>query len=243
MSRTILTAFTLLILTQICFSQNANVYSKNQIEKQRSIYKINKVKTEIIYSDKNSKEVTSYDKEGKPIESVYFYDNNISGGVLYTYDMNGNLIEDVYGGAESGDVMTNRYYYDESGNVIASEYLMGLEESGYKINYKYDDFGNLILKGDIGIQNIYEKGNLISSVEECIPNSTRPEFKKFTYDIINNLILYEVFNKNCTGDSTFFLSKNRYEYFENGLKSKETFESSYTEGMEVLNYEYQYFKK
>lgn len=243
MSRTILTAFALILLTQICFSQDANVYSKIQIEKQRSLYKINKVKIEIIYSDKNRKEVTNYDQEGKPIETLFYYGDKISGGISYTYDRNGNLIEDAYGGAESGDVLTNRYYYDESGNVIASEYLMGLDESGYKINYKYDDFGNLILKGDIVINNIYENGNLVSSLEDCIPNSPRPEFKKFTYDIQNNLILYEVFHKTCTGDSTFFLSRNRYEYFDNGLKSRETFESSYTEGMEVLNYEYQYYKK
>lgn len=201
------------------------------------------MKTEIIYSDKNRKTITTYDRAGKPIDTEYFYNNTVSGGVSYKYGRNGNLIEDMYGGAESGDVLTNKYYYDEIGNVISSEELMGLDESGYKVNYKYDEFGNLILKGEKNIKNIYENGNIISSTEDCIPNSGSAELKKFIYDDKNNLIEYEVLSKNCNSDSTFFISKNTYDYFENGLKKNETFESSYTEGLEVFKYNYQYYKK
>lgn len=237
--------FLLFILSfSFCSSQ-----SRIQMEKEYSLYKINKVKTEIITSDDGNKTVTKLDKDGKRIEIKGYNGRKEINITSYKYDNKGNMIEESYYGYESGDGYTTYFYYDEQGNVIKSK-LVGSDEN--EIKMKYDEFGNLIETEYIDIssnpgppyfleyKNNYENGKLISSENLCTAKTDAVYVTQYSYDS-DNVILLEEYEKNCRDNSTKLSSQKKFIYLENGLIKESTYQSEFKEKIQKNIYTYEFY--
>lgn len=220
--------------------------SKKEIDKERALYKNNKVKSVITTGNKGFKNITEIDSEGKKIKSNDFYDNEESNVTNYKYDSYGNLIERSYYGYFSGDGISHKYYYDENGNLIGDEEVWGIDESnGPDNSYYYDVSGNvyrMIKDGsEINYNNIYEEDKLISASEICKDDDSMVYVKKFTYD--NDLLFsVENFEKNCIDGTLKFSSREIYTYFPNMLVKQTSYESNFSDGIEITKYDYEYYR-
>ena len=151
MKTNIMLISTIAILLNLIFLQNSYCQlSKIEIDKERALYKNNKVKSVIITGSNGYKNITDIDKEGKKIKSNDFYDNQEANITNYKYDSYGNLTEESYYGYESGDGSTSTFEYDEFGNV-KSILTEGIDD--HKSSFRYDNYGNvtLIEINDIGL--------------------------------------------------------------------------------------------
>lgn len=79
-------------------------------------------------------------------------------------------------------------------------------------------------------------------MKEELCNSDKNDVKqsKFSYNG-DNLVLREVFYKNCNSGITKFNSKEAIEYFENGLIKRINSEAEYSEGNEKNIYSYLFY--
>lgn len=220
--------------------------SKIEIDKERTLYKNNKVKSVIITGNKGFKNITEIDREGKKIKSNDYYNNQEANITNYEYDLNGNLTEESYYGYESGDGISHKYYYDENGNLIGDEEEWGGDESnGPENQYYYDVSGNvyrMIKYGrEISYDNIYEDGKLISASEICKEDDSMVYVIKYTYesDLLNSIEKYE---KNCNDGTLKFSSRETYTYFPNMLVKQTSSEYDYDKSVEIKKYDYEYFR-
>ena len=147
----------------LCFNLSFSQSNKD-LSKEREPYKTNKVKTESVTYSTGYKKITKFDSEGKKIEILGYHDNSPANITSFTYDVNGNLLEEAYYGYQSGDFVTATYFYDNSGNVIQIKTEGG---DASNIKYEYDPEGNMIT------EQFYDAGTNVS---------TYPLFtKKYSY--------------------------------------------------------------
>ena len=233
-----------LCIASICYSQ-----SKIELDKERALYKDNKVKTEIIECSDGSKNITKYDRNGNPNEITYYDNGKKIRLVTCKYDNNGNKSEDSYLGYESGDMWSVYFYYDESGNIIKTKVIGSDDGETY---FKYDEQGNLIQTKWVEIgatqpvsyiteyKNIYENGNLASQETICNSQTENVIITKYYYNN-EKVIKVEEDQKNCKDNSINFYSRKAIIYFGNGLVKETTFESSYMEVSNTGVYNYEFY--
>jgi len=235
-----------LVILQTSFSQMSRI----EIDEERALYKNNKVKTLIITGQNGYKRVTEIDRDGKKMKSNDFYNNMEANITNYEYDLNGNLTEESYYGYESGDGFSFKYSYDEEGNVSSI-----LTEGGDENNtiFSYDNSGSvtIIEITDIGLnpqppfikefENIYTDERISTITHICNSNIETADYTQYTYD--NDLLFsVENFEKNCIDGTLKFTSRESYTYFPNMLMKQTSYESGYSEGIEITKYDYEYYR-
>lgn len=235
----------ILSISHTSFAQE-NIQSKIEIDKERELLIINKVKEIIIESNQGLIEKTKIDKNGMKTESNGYYINEESSIVNYKYDKNGNLELQSYYGYESGDLVSTKYYYDEIGNVIADEEVWGIDESkGPENYYYYDEFGNIkrmIKYGrETNYDNQYEEGKLISTSEICKEGDSLVSVIKYTYNNENRVSEENSFYKKCSNDELELTENIKDLYSANGLIRRIEKEGKYTDGLIFLNYTYKFY--
>lgn len=238
-----------LSLIFICFTSLSYPQSKIQIEKERTLYRVTKVKIQTIEYGNGRKELTKYNKNGAPTESHDYYDNVESNIKTYKYDKKGKLTEESYFGYESGDGVLNKYYYDQNDDIIK---IVSSGSDDSEVEYSYDIHGNIIeaLYKDIAFEpgpplffhyiNTYEADKLTFTDEECTMRRGEISQTKYTYEG-SNVILIEEFYKNCSTGEIILDSKQSFEYFENGLIKESIKEGRYNEVPEKKIYIYEYY--
>jgi len=216
--------------------------SKIEIDAQRELFKINKVK-EIKIIDNNSTYITKIDRNGKFLETNIFSENIEVSKLEYKYDNYENLIEETYFGLISGDYAKTIYVYDKNGNIIEVHEQWGYEEDNNQniilAKYEYNEFGNLIRVLDSeGNEKFFIEylDNLKSvSYEKC-----RDEFinkvnvKKFIYNSDGLLIKEDIFLKDCKSGEEFLDNTIKYMYNNKNLLS----EIESIDGRKIISYKY-----
>lgn len=245
MKITIILFLCLISLNSKFFAQE-NIKSKIQIEKERDLYKLNRVKEITVDGVGGLAEITKIGKDGKIIESNGFYKNVESSLVKYKYEKNGNLEMESYYGYESGDLVSTKYYYDEIGNVVGDEEVWGIDEpKGSENQYFYDENGNInrmIKYGtEINYDNQYEGVNLISTSETCNENDSIVSVTKYSYDDENRITQENSFYVICKTNELAPVGYTKYLYFENGLIKRIEKENKYSDGFIFLNYTYKFY--
>jgi len=247
----ILLSIKLSILLIIFFHHTSySQMSKKEIDKERALYKNNKVKSVIITGNKGFKNITEIDSEGKKIKSNDFYNNEEANITNYEYDLNGNLTEESYYGYESGDGSTSIYEYDEIGN-IKSILTEGIDD--HKSSFRYDNFGNvtLIEISDIGLnpqppfikefENIYMDERISTITQICNSNFETADYTEYAYD--NDVLLsVEDFEKNCIDGTLKFTFRKTYTYFPNMLVKQTSSEYDYNKSVEINKYDYENYR-
>jgi hypothetical protein len=240
----------IILIVFITFAGLCNSQSKIQLDKERSLYRENKVKTETIVSSDGNKSVTKIDKDGKRVEIKGYYNNAEANIITYKYDNADNMIEESYYGYESGDGYSTYFYYDNKGNIVKTR-MVGSDENETRNNY--DEYGNMIETEyiEIGLspgppyfteyKNVYENGNLISKENICNLRTESVYLTKYSYDN-DKIILEEEFEKNCNDNTLKFQSKKSILYYENGLIKETASESQYKEGVIKSIYTYEFHK-
>jgi len=248
-SKNILLIFVLIIFIGFQNSSYSQM-SRKEIDEERTLYKNNNVKTVIILSSNGYRNVTEIDREGKKIKSNDFYNNQEVNITNYEYDLNGNLIEESYYGYESGDGSTSIYEYDEIGNV-KSILTVGGDEN--KTIFRYDSSGSVTIIEiyDIGLnpqppfikefENIYTDERISTITGICNSNIETADYTQYTYDK-DLLISVEKFDKSCKDGTLKFSSREIYTYFPNMLVKQTSYESDYSEGIEITKYDYEYYR-
>jgi len=122
------------------------------------IYNVRGNKTEVIGSVFVGKTLYTYDLQGKLIETVsYNSDNSLLSKTVYTYADTGNLVEMVSYNADGSLDSKTEYTYDDAGRLTeaVSSASFGLLS---RIRYVYDDQGHLL-------EELFEHSRLIHTYD------------------------------------------------------------------------------
>lgn len=182
-----------------------------------------------------------FDKEGYRInETVYNAEGDVESKILYKYNENGSLIEQV--NFENNDQISERtdYFFDEEGRLIQAE-ITFLDESKIIREYYYDaneNFEKVIINSEYGEIIGYEvfwygeKNEMVAVIRSDADNRTK--YKKFaTYDASGKLVMEEMF-----GYDDVFEKKITYCYLSNGKLSQITTQDK--NGVNILIEKFEY---
>jgi len=235
----------LLILSLIfLFFTPVHSQSKIQIEKERALYRDNKVKIQTIDYPEGRKEVTKFNKNGAPIESHDYYDSEEVNATNYIYDKKGFLIEQTHYGYYSGDGDKTNYYYNEQGDITKTKTVFFEDNETF---YEYGGHGNLVKTKSIytvspdepsiitEYNNISKDEKLIFKEIVCGTHTEDVKQFKFNYEG-STLVLIEEFTKNCFSGTLMFTNKTTIVYFPNGL-TKEVIQNQNSD-KDIYTYEF-----
>lgn len=187
--------------------------SHKDIEKERELFKNNKVKSRISL---NQDEIIEYDSEGR-INTLTTINDDNKVQWKYYYDKLGKLIKKVNLNQHTSTI----YKYDSKENIIEER-----NQEEYTI-YKYDDNNNIIESiinyedeegGIITVNYKYEQDLIVEKKSSC--DMGFEYIESFTYDSNGNLISKTLSEQHCDMNDLVLIESTSYDYYENGLLSK-----------------------
>jgi len=197
-----------------------NSYTNNELM-EKTVYQYDEKGRKIKELTSGLVDNFNYGSNDSLIEWTRFRDNQMEFRHIYTYNPNGNLIQD-----ESNDGLLTTYEYNQSGDKTETDYFVWGKAQNYKkdlkrkIIYKYDNNKNVVGKTDY---------------TPAVPSFSQPEQtiqSSYRYDNKGNLI--EAIDNGV---------KHLYKYDVNGNQIEETGISAKGEVFSKITYKYEYDAK
>ena len=152
-----------------------------------------------------------YDEDGNHTKDLYLGRSEDTGEIVYSYDSNGNLIEEVEKYSKISEEFVTTYTYDENGLCIES-----VDHRNEKTEYRYDQNGYIIKEilfdseGQWFCTHNYkndEHGEWIEMISEYASGSGSTFTQENEYDDKGNRIKAVIYSEDGTVERTHI-----YEY-------------------------------
>ena len=192
-------------------------------------------------------EITEYLAVTSGHTSIYDYDSNYllqkvtySDGTIkeYSYDSNGNLLENEISNGTNTDTISEQFTYDSSDNVTSESKLVGSAVS--TATYDYDSAGK---HTDTHYPNLLTETHFYDSITEERETGVRFKISAAIYINQNNNYLAEDSYSLSTGGNTHLINSYSGEVCEIKYNGDQTLEIEYVPNIHqdiVMNYRYYY---
>ena len=190
--------------------------------------------------------IFTYDENGNMIEENAYVDEGLNSKVKFEYDDDGNQIGFYTYQSDGSLQLKGTYKYDDDGNKIEFRRYIAEMESEFKKTYEYDDDGNMIVENSFDSEGEINK----KRTYEYDKNGNKIQFILFSSDgSMSSKSNYEYDrNGNRTQEIRYkadgsLSEKKTYKYDDNGNLIEENSIHSSGEIYENWSYEYDYDKK
>jgi hypothetical protein len=231
-----------LVLLLIVGSANTSfTQSRNDVEKDWSLFKNNKVKAKIC-TNENGKDITYFDIDGKPLKKESFDNSGFKiADLIFVYDKNTQLTrEDNF--FKSGEKSTTNYDYDVNGNIISIKSDGFTEDINYDTDNKISEitFTEIEEGGAYYTAKYYYVEGVVSKIEYSCDDGYEitEEYKYYDNGNMDKVLYYE---KQCDAKNQNLFKTVQYYYTsKNNLLIKT--ETILNNNKFIENYNYEYYE-